>query len=134
MLAPSPKVTKACQAMKQYGIHHMTVKTVLKDLLNVYDHNWKLIEDKIYAAPLDAIFEQKDRNVKREATKKHGPRFTSAPARMHCREVALVSQTSCKRKVAESSHVFPGDKKTETRIGSPLKYYESKRKKSCSPT
>ncbi|KAK3038680.1 hypothetical protein RJ639_028134 [Escallonia herrerae] len=59
-MARDSKVAKACKAMKIYGISEETVKPVLKNLLNVFDNNWKFIEDDDYRALIDAIFDRED--------------------------------------------------------------------------
>ncbi|KAL6971235.1 hypothetical protein U1Q18_030916 [Sarracenia purpurea var. burkii] len=68
-MAPSLKVAKACKALKDFGIPEEMVKLALKDLLNLYDKNWKLIEDENYRVLIDAIF---DRELpKSEERRKH---------------------------------------------------------------
>lgn len=49
--------------MKQYGIAEGTVKLVLKNLLDLYDKNWKYIEDENYRVLINAIFESENPKV-----------------------------------------------------------------------
>lgn len=51
----------AVLAMKALGISEKKVKPVLKNLLNVYDKNWDLIEAENYRVLADTIFEEEDR-------------------------------------------------------------------------
>lgn len=60
MAPPNPRVAKAFQAMKALGISEKKIKTVLKELLNLYQKNWELIEAENYRALADAIFEKED--------------------------------------------------------------------------
>ncbi|KAI7746401.1 hypothetical protein M8C21_033631 [Ambrosia artemisiifolia] len=46
--------------MKELGISREVVKPVLKNLLELYDMNWKLIEENNYRTLADAIFEPLD--------------------------------------------------------------------------
>lgn len=68
-MAPSSKIAKACKAMKVIGISEETVKPVLKNLLDLYNKNWKLIEDENYRVLIDAIFDHEI--PKRGETRKH---------------------------------------------------------------
>ncbi|XP_052189405.1 probable inactive histone-lysine N-methyltransferase SUVR2 [Diospyros lotus] len=71
VMESSSKVAKACKEMETIGIPEETVKPVLKNLLDLYDGNWKLIEDENYKALIDAIF---DSHIpKREKTTNHEP-------------------------------------------------------------
>ncbi|XP_022005669.1 histone-lysine N-methyltransferase SUVR4 isoform X2 [Helianthus annuus] len=54
------KVEKAYSAMADLGISTEVVKPVLKNLLNLYDGNWELIEEDKYRTLADAIFESSD--------------------------------------------------------------------------
>ncbi|KAJ8616227.1 hypothetical protein MRB53_035599 [Persea americana] len=54
------RVAQAFQAMKDIGISSKAVKPVLKNLLQLYDNNWELIEEENYRALADAIFEYED--------------------------------------------------------------------------
>ncbi|KAL8193604.1 hypothetical protein R6Q57_026739 [Mikania cordata] len=54
------KVRKAISAMKGLGISPEVVKPVLKNLLQLYDGNWELIEEDKYRTLADAIFESLD--------------------------------------------------------------------------
>lgn len=47
-MAPNPKIKKACDAMKLFGIPEAKVKLVLKNLLKTYDNKWNFIEDEDY--------------------------------------------------------------------------------------
>ncbi|KAA8548874.1 hypothetical protein F0562_000558 [Nyssa sinensis] len=62
------QVAKACKAMNDIGIPKETVKPVLKDLLDLYDKNWKLIEDENYRVLIDAIFDHEDPKRKERKT------------------------------------------------------------------
>lgn len=62
-MAPNSKIAKACKEMKQYGIAEGTVKLVLKNLLDLYDKNWKYIEDENYRVLINAIFESENPKV-----------------------------------------------------------------------
>lgn len=57
------RVAQAFQAMKDIGISSKAVKPVLKNLLQLYDNNWELIEEENYRALADAIFEYEDSKV-----------------------------------------------------------------------
>ncbi|XP_058094811.1 probable inactive histone-lysine N-methyltransferase SUVR2 isoform X2 [Magnolia sinica] len=66
-MAPS-RAASAVEAMKTLGIPQQKVKPVLKNLLEVYDNNWELIEEENYRVLADAIFDYED--SKEEETKK----------------------------------------------------------------
>lgn len=57
------RVANAYRAMKDIGISEAMVKPVLKNLLNLYDKNWELIEEENYRALADAIFEGQEAEV-----------------------------------------------------------------------
>lgn len=57
------RVSMAFQAMKAIGISSKAVKPVLKNLLQLYDNNWELIEEENYRVLADAIFEFEDSKV-----------------------------------------------------------------------
>lgn len=56
-MAPNPKIKKACDAMKLFGIPEAKVKLVLKNLLKTYDNKWNFIEDEDYTVLIDAILD-----------------------------------------------------------------------------
>lgn len=62
-MAPNAKVSKAYKAMKTLGYTSQIVKPVLKNLLDLYDKNWELIEDEQYKVLLDAIIESEEQKV-----------------------------------------------------------------------
>ncbi|GMP77587.1 hypothetical protein CsSME_00033817 [Camellia sinensis var. sinensis] len=143
-MAPSSKIAKACKAMKVIGISEETVKPVLKNLLDLYNKNWKLIEDENYRVLIDAIFDHEI--PKRGETRKHEswsevePEENEPPlkrtrlrsqtdqssssARNHSPGLgktsgrtpkeAYVSQTLCKEKIDVSPHLCLVDKKSES--------------------
>ncbi|KAH1138615.1 hypothetical protein AAZX31_10G156200 [Glycine max] len=59
-MAPHPRVIKAYNAMRSLGISDEEVKPVLKNLLQLYDRNWELIEEDNYRTLIDAYFELKE--------------------------------------------------------------------------
>ena len=63
ILAPHPRVIKAYNAMRSLGISDEEVKPVLKNLLQLYDRNWELIEEDNYRTLIDAYFELKEAKV-----------------------------------------------------------------------
>lgn len=62
-MAPNIKISKAYKAMKALGYTSQIVKPVLKNLLDLYDKNWELIEDEQYKVLLDAIIESEEHKV-----------------------------------------------------------------------
>ncbi|KAK3003135.1 hypothetical protein RJ639_017950 [Escallonia herrerae] len=80
-MAGDSKVAKACKAMKIYGISEETVKPVLNNLLNVFDNNWKFIEDDDYSALIDAIFDREDPKCKEEAQLSQSPKDETTEAK-----------------------------------------------------
>lgn len=62
-MAPHPRVIKAYNAMRSLGISDEEVKPVLKNLLQLYDRNWELIEEDNYRTLIDAYFELKEDKV-----------------------------------------------------------------------
>ena len=61
--APNPRVIKAYNAMRSLGISDEEVKPVLKNLLQLYDRNWELIEEDNYRTLIDAYVELKEDKV-----------------------------------------------------------------------
>lgn len=57
------KVTKAFEAMNVFGYREEVVKPVLRNLLNLYNKNWKLIEDENYSVLLEAIIDSEESKV-----------------------------------------------------------------------
>ncbi|TKY52771.1 Histone-lysine N-methyltransferase SUVR2 [Spatholobus suberectus] len=62
-MAPNKRVGAAYRAMASLGIDESKVKSVLKQLLKVYDKNWELIEAENYRVLADAIFEDDEKKV-----------------------------------------------------------------------
>lgn len=64
-MAPNSKsrVTKAFEAMKVFGYSETVVKPVLRNLLNLYNKNWKLIEDENYSVLLESIIDSEESKV-----------------------------------------------------------------------
>ncbi|KAL5990350.1 hypothetical protein ACLOJK_011250 [Asimina triloba] len=71
-MAPS-RAVNAMEAMKALGIPSQKVKPVLKNLLQVYDNNWGLIEEENYRVLADAIFDFED--LKEEEAKRKSDRI-----------------------------------------------------------
>lgn len=59
----NPRVVKAFAVTRALGLHDEEVKPVLKNLLQVYEKNWELIEEDNYRTLLDAFFELKEKEV-----------------------------------------------------------------------
>ncbi|XP_028770680.1 probable inactive histone-lysine N-methyltransferase SUVR1 [Neltuma alba] len=57
---PNSRATKAFSAMKDLGISREEVEPVLKELLRLYNKNWKYIEEDNYRTLVDAYFEFKE--------------------------------------------------------------------------
>lgn len=57
------RVTKAIEAMKVFGYSEKVVKPVLRNLLNLYNKNWKLIEDENYSVLLESIIDSEESKV-----------------------------------------------------------------------
>lgn len=62
-MASRAKYTKASKAMKELGYTSQIVRPVLKNLLQVYEQNWSLIEDEDYAVLVDAILTSEEGKV-----------------------------------------------------------------------
>ncbi|GMP77582.1 hypothetical protein CsSME_00033814 [Camellia sinensis var. sinensis] len=154
-MAPSSKIAKSCKAMKVIGISEETVKPVLKNLLDLYNKNWKLIEDENYRVLIDAIFDHEI--PKRGETRKHESwsevepeenepplkrtrlrsqtDWSSSSAGNHSPgrgktsgrtpKEAYVSQTRCTEKIDVSPHLCLVDKKSES---SPSEQFSSDRR------
>ncbi|CAN4120658.1 unnamed protein product [Withania somnifera] len=54
------KVTKACEAMKVFGYSEKVVKPILRNLLNLYNKKWELIEDENYFVLLESIMDSEE--------------------------------------------------------------------------
>ncbi|XP_022149816.1 histone-lysine N-methyltransferase SUVR4 isoform X2 [Momordica charantia] len=54
------RASKALTATRSLGLSDDQVKPILKDLLKLYDGNWKLIEEDNYRTLVDSYFEQKE--------------------------------------------------------------------------
>ncbi|KAL4577074.1 hypothetical protein LXL04_013176 [Taraxacum kok-saghyz] len=63
----APKISKAFSAMKLLGFSPEVVKPVLKNLHELYDGNWELIEEDNYQTLADAILESFDDKKKSKA-------------------------------------------------------------------
>lgn len=57
------KFFKALNATRSLGIPDDQVKPILRNLLTMYDENWKLIEEDNYRTLVDAYFEHKEDEV-----------------------------------------------------------------------
>lgn len=62
-MALKSKVKRACEAMEVFGYTEEIVKPVLRNLLNLYNKNWKLIEDENYSALLESIIDSEESKV-----------------------------------------------------------------------
>ncbi|CAI9771226.1 unnamed protein product [Fraxinus pennsylvanica] len=69
-MAPNSKAAKACKTMGGMGYSGKVVKPVLKNLLKLYDNNWKFIEEENYRVLIDAIIESEDNKVARVTVEK----------------------------------------------------------------
>lgn len=49
--------------MEVFGYTEEIVKPVLRNLLNLYNKNWKLIEDENYSALLESIIDSEESKV-----------------------------------------------------------------------
>lgn len=54
------KATAALNAMRAIGISKHATKSVLKNLLQIYDNNWEYIEAENYRVLADAIFDMQE--------------------------------------------------------------------------
>ncbi|MCD9644979.1 hypothetical protein HAX54_033607 [Datura stramonium] len=64
MAPTNSKVAKAYEAMKVFGYTEKVVKPVLRNLLNLYGGNWKLIEDENYSVLLETIIDSEESKSK----------------------------------------------------------------------
>lgn len=62
-MSSKKKISKAFSATRSLGIPDDQIKPILRDLLKMYDGNWKLIEEDNYRTLLDAYFEHKENEV-----------------------------------------------------------------------
>ncbi|GAU21877.1 hypothetical protein TSUD_33740 [Trifolium subterraneum] len=70
-MSSNPRFINAFNAMETLGISKEEVKPVLRNLLELFDENWELIEDDNYRALIDAYFESKE--DKQEEHKRKAP-------------------------------------------------------------
>ncbi|KAL0414229.1 UNVERIFIED_CONTAM: Histone-lysine N-methyltransferase SUVR4 [Sesamum radiatum] len=54
------KIAKACKAMKTLGYSGKTVRPVVKELLELYENNWMLIEEDSYRVLVEAILDREE--------------------------------------------------------------------------
>ncbi|XP_031736404.1 histone-lysine N-methyltransferase SUVR4 [Cucumis sativus] len=59
-MSSKKKISMAFSATRSLGIPDDQIKPILRDLLKMYDGNWKLIEEDNYRTLLDAYFEHKE--------------------------------------------------------------------------
>ncbi|XP_022929591.1 histone-lysine N-methyltransferase SUVR4-like [Cucurbita moschata] len=59
-MSSKQKISKAFNATRSLGIPDGQIKPILKDLLKMYDGNWKLIEEDNYRTLVDAYFEHNE--------------------------------------------------------------------------
>ncbi|KAG5588254.1 hypothetical protein H5410_048688 [Solanum commersonii] len=80
-MAPNPKsrVTKAFEAMKVFGYSETVVKPVLRNLLNLYNKNWKLIEDENYSVLLESIIDSEESKEKQKSSLEDEPEENEPP-------------------------------------------------------
>lgn len=62
-MSSKQKISKAFNATRSLGIPDGQIKPILKDLLKMYDGNWKLIEEDNYRTLVDAYFEHNESEV-----------------------------------------------------------------------
>ncbi|KAK4405955.1 Histone-lysine N-methyltransferase SUVR4 [Sesamum angolense] len=59
-MASKAKIAKACKAMKTLGYSGKTVRPVVKELLELYENNWMLIEEDSYRVLVEAILDREE--------------------------------------------------------------------------
>ncbi|KAK4425425.1 Histone-lysine N-methyltransferase SUVR4 [Sesamum alatum] len=63
-MAPKAKIAKACKAMKNLGYSEKTVRPVVKELLELYENNWMLIEEDNYRVLAEAILDREEQKAR----------------------------------------------------------------------
>ncbi|KAI3469829.1 hypothetical protein Pfo_026492 [Paulownia fortunei] len=63
-MAPNTKIEEACKAMKNLGYSEEIVKPIVKELLELYENNWMLIEDDSYQVLVDAILDSEEQKAR----------------------------------------------------------------------
>nr|XP_033508256.1 probable inactive histone-lysine N-methyltransferase SUVR2 isoform X5 [Nicotiana tomentosiformis] len=73
------KVKRACEAMQVFGYTEEIVKPVLRNLLNLYNKNWKLIEDENYSALLESIIDSEESKERQKSLLEDEPEENEPP-------------------------------------------------------
>ncbi|CAN4091065.1 unnamed protein product [Withania somnifera] len=145
------KFTKACEAMKMFGYSEKVVTPVLRNLLNLYNKNWELIEDESYSVLLESIIdseESKERQkflledepqeneppLKRTRFHSQGDHFSSAKHDLSSSADTRTSelQPSGKKKMAELTTKSYESQDVELKPPALLDHYKHKGKKQSS--
>ncbi|XP_016514314.2 putative inactive histone-lysine N-methyltransferase SUVR2 isoform X1 [Nicotiana tabacum] len=73
------KVKRACEAMQVFGYTEEIVKPVLRNLLNLYNKNWKLIEDENYSALLESLIDSEESKERQKSLLEDEPEENEPP-------------------------------------------------------
>ncbi|KAH1192043.1 Histone-lysine N-methyltransferase SUVR4 [Glycine max] len=125
IMAPHPRVIKAYNAMRSLGISDEEVKPVLKNLLQLYDRNWELIEEDNYRTLIDAYFELKEaKSVEWCNVELHPPVRGAVVAAYHAVEVLAGTEGLTMPYV-----VVKYDGQTEGKRKAPISYLNGRKPK-----
>ncbi|XP_009781740.1 probable inactive histone-lysine N-methyltransferase SUVR1 isoform X4 [Nicotiana sylvestris] len=78
-MALKSKVKRACEAMEVFGYTEEIVKPVLRNLLNLYNKNWKLIEDENYSALLESLIDSEESKERQKSLLEDEPEENEPP-------------------------------------------------------